>query len=122
MLIWGQALLWMIVANAVVYAGIFFMNSQFIPSYLTSIYENTTYTLRLIICLFTFLTLGNILFSKGFQIFDINQAALMNIIAFVLVQIFIAVIFSNTMPNLMLIPAVMVLCASVYWVYTLLPN
>ncbi len=118
--IYGQALAWMFLCNAVVYAGLFFINSELLPSIFSTVYEATTYWGRVFICLVTFLTLGNILFTKGFQWFDIGVAVPMNIIAFVLVQIVVSLIFSKSAPNLMLIPATLALCASVYWVYTLI--
>lgn len=118
--LYAQILGWMFLANAVVYAGLFFINAELLPSIFSNIYESTTYIARVVICLFTFLTVGNILFTKGFQWFDVSLAVPFNIIGFILVQIVIAVIVSKSWPSLMIIPATLAVCASVYWVYTII--
>lgn len=120
LLIYSQALVWMMLCNAVVYAGLFFINSELLTGVFSGIYEATNYWSRVFICLVTFLTLGNIMFTKGFQWFDAQIALPMNIIAFVLIQIIISLILSKSAPNLMVIPATFAVCASVFWVYTLI--
>ena len=122
MLIWGAALLWMIIANSIVYAGVFFINGQLFSTAFSGFYANTGYILRVILCIVTFLAVGNVLFSKGFQLFDIRQASVMNMVGFMLVQIAIALIFSKSAPNIMLVPASLLLCASVYWIYIILES
>ena len=110
----------MLLANATVYAGIFFINGEFMPGLLSGIYDATNYTARLGICMVTFLILGNILFAKGFEWFDPVLVAPVNIIAFVLIQVAIAMLVAKSAPSLMLVPALAVLCGSVYWVYVLI--
>ena len=110
----------MLLANATVYAGIFFINGDFLPNMMSGLYEATNYMARLLICMVTFLILGNILFAKGFEWFDPVLVAPVNIIAFVLIQVAIAMLVSKTVPSLMLVPALAILCGSVYWVYILI--
>ena len=54
----------MLLANATVYAGIFFINGDFLPNMMSSLYEATNYTARLLICMVTFLIL-KYPFAKG---------------------------------------------------------
>ena len=115
-----QILVLMMVANAVVYAGVFFINAEFIPSVLSDFYAKSSYILRSAICLVTFLLVGNVLFAKAFSWFDPVLVAPVNIVAFVLVQVFIGIIVSKTMPSPMIIPAIAVVTAGSYWVYALL--
>lgn len=119
-IIFAQILGLMLLANATVYAGIFFINGAFLPGLLAMVYEKTGYVARLAICLVTFLIWGNILFAKGFEWFNPALVAPLNIIAFVLIQILIALLVSKTLPSLMLLPAILIVCASVYWVYVLI--
>ena len=112
----------MFLANSVVYAGIFFINGALLPELLASLYSKTSYVMRVIICLVTFLTAGNILFAKAFEWFDPVLVAPLNIIAFVFLQVIIAILVNKVAPSLMIIPALAVVTAGSYWVYTILDS
>ena len=110
----------MFVANAVVYAGAFFINGALLPETLSFIYDKTSYIARVVICLISFLTVGNILFAKAFDWFNPVWVAPLNIAAFIFVQIIIAILVNRAWPSVMIIPAVSLILIGAYWVHTLL--
>lgn len=119
-LLYAQIFGLMLLANAVVYMGIFFINGGLMAGLLAPIYQVTGPVIRTLICLVSFLTLGNILFAWGFAKFNPALVAPINIVAFVFIQVAIAFLVSKTWPGWMIVPALSVVIAGCMWVYYLI--
>lgn len=119
-LLYAQIFGLMLLANAVVYMGIFFINGGLMAGLLAPVYQVIGPVVRTMICLVSFLTLGNILFAWGFAKFNPILVAPINIIAFVLIQVAIALLISKSWPGWMIVPALGVVIAGCMWVYHLI--
>lgn len=119
-LLYAQIFGLMLLANAVVYMGIFFINGGFMADMLAPVYQATGPVIRTVICLVSFLTLGNVLFAFGFAKYNPVLVAPLNIVAFVCIQIAIALLVSKSWPGWMIIPATTVVMAGSMWVYHLI--
>lgn len=82
-------------ATTMIYVGILFISTQFIPSTLESLYANTNTLIRTAIATIVFIAPSNVIIGYVYKNFPASIAGITNIISVVLILTIIAILIDN---------------------------
>tara|TARA_Y100001960_G_scaffold208445_1_gene217705 strand:+ start:259 stop:636 length:378 start_codon:yes stop_codon:yes gene_type:complete len=84
-----------LLATSMIYVGILFISSQFLPSLFENIYSNTNAIVRTIIATITLIAPSNMIIGFVYKNFPASVAGITNIISVVLILTIIAILIDN---------------------------
>ena len=100
-----------IAAAAIVFAGITFLNQQFIPSVLAPVYQNTSKFVQLMLMLFLSALPANYLFAMGYRIAGPTTGGVAYVFAVILAMTTVALLLESSKPNLMIFAGLVIMMA-----------
>lgn len=106
----------LLLAQGMIYGGVFFISGQLLPATLANIYTITTPFTRMLIALVLVFSIGNLLMGYAYEHWHAGLVTPLTVFATITVQIIFTVFILSIKPSLMLIPATGVVIIGCLWV------
>jgi hypothetical protein len=109
-----------LLATSMIYVGILFISSQFLPSLFENIYSNTNALVRTVIATITLIAPSNMIIGFVYKNFPASVAGITNIIAVVLILTIIAILIDNIkISTTIIISLILAIAACSFLLYNL---